>query len=102
MNTLTLPQALSKAMIAMVATSENLVDKVWSNRPPRPLNPTMTHPLQYSGMCSNYMMSHDVAHGLGKSWVDKIKQVHDAMEEEEAIAVVVTALDEVACMVIVW
>jgi len=38
----------------------------------------------------------------GKLWVDKIKEVRVAMEKEEAIAVVVTALDEVACMVMVW
>ncbi|XP_065919965.1 xaa-Pro aminopeptidase 1-like [Dysidea avara] len=73
-------KALSKATIAIVAISENLVDKAWINRPQRPLNPTMIHPLQYSG----------------KSWVDKVKEVRVTMEKEEAIAVVVTALDEVA------
>lgn len=43
-------QALSKVNIAIVGIAENLVDKIWDDRPPRPLNVAMTHPLQYSGM----------------------------------------------------
>ena len=34
---------------------------------------------------------------IGKKWSDKVQEVRVAMEKEEAIAVVVTALDEVAC-----
>lgn len=34
---------------------------------------------------------------LGKKWNDKVQKVRVAMEKEKAIAVVVTALDEVAC-----
>ena len=52
-------QALSEADIAMVAMTENLVDKIWDDRPPRPLNIVMTHPLQYSGMFG----SHDPEYG---------------------------------------
>ena len=33
----------------------------------------------------------------GKKWSDKINEVRVAMHKVEAIAVVVTALDEVAC-----
>lgn len=73
-------KALSKANIAMVAMPENLVDKIWDDRPPRPLNVVMTHPLQYSG----------------KKWSDKVQEVRVAMAKEDAIATVVTALDEVA------
>ena len=47
-------QALSGANIAMVAMAENLVDKIWEDRPPRPLDTIMTHPLQYSGMFVPY------------------------------------------------
>lgn len=34
---------------------------------------------------------------IGKKWKDKIQEVRNAMVKDEAIAVVVTALDEVAC-----
>lgn len=42
------------------------------------------------------MLNH-VIHILGKNWSDKVQDVHVAMKKAEAIAVVVTALDEVAC-----
>ena len=34
---------------------------------------------------------------VGKKWSVKVQEVRVAMEKAEAIAVVVTALDEVAC-----
>ena len=52
-------QALSDANIAMVAMAENLVDKIWEDRPPRPLDIVMTHPLQYSGMLVSCGKLHD-------------------------------------------
>ena len=82
----------------MVAMAENLVDKIWVDRPARPLNIVMTHPLQYSGIpgsCEQY--SDHMVRAAGKKWSDKIQEVRVAMEKAEAIAVVVTALDEVAC-----
>jgi len=38
---------------------------------------------------------------LGKKWSEKVKEVRVAMEKAGAIAVIVTALDEVACEFIV-
>lgn len=36
-------------------------------------------------------------HVVGKKWIDKVQEVRVAMAKEDAIATVVTALDEVAC-----
>lgn len=59
----------------------NLVDELWSSdRPPVPKSPFRVHPIEYAGL----------------STTDKITQVRDKMQEEEAGLAVFSALDEVA------
>ncbi|KAJ2706348.1 hypothetical protein H4R19_005017, partial [Coemansia spiralis] len=78
-------KALRKALQArsgdLVAIEDNLVDAVWgAERPPRPENPAVVHPLEYAG----------------EAHADKIKRVRAAIEKGDGEALVVAALDEIA------
>lgn len=42
-------KAAAAAGAELVATSDNLVDAIWSNRPARPTQPIVPHPLEYAG-----------------------------------------------------
>ncbi|CAH1228179.1 XPNPEP2 [Branchiostoma lanceolatum] len=59
---------------------DNLVDEVWDDRPPPSTAPLITQGFTYTG----------------KSWEDKISDVREKMTEENADALVLTKLDEVA------
>lgn len=64
----------------IVPVDKNLVDEIWKEQPPRPAKPVMVHPLKYSG----------------KSWQDKVREVREKMGKKQAVALVVSALDDVA------
>ncbi|KAJ2774648.1 hypothetical protein IWQ56_000489 [Coemansia nantahalensis] len=65
----------------LVAIADNLVDAVWgAERPARPENPVVVHPLQYAG----------------KAHADKIEEVRAATAKQGGEALVVVALDEIA------
>ena len=106
--------------------SVNLVDVAWgSDRPSPPCNPLLILPLKYSGervgggrgerrervegggeeggilTLSLGIIEHCAALLLslsGRSWEDKVSDVRKEMEKNRASVLVVTALDEVACM----
>ncbi|XP_066280835.1 xaa-Pro aminopeptidase 1-like isoform X3 [Branchiostoma lanceolatum] len=59
---------------------DNLVDDVWDDRPPPSTAPLITQGFTYTG----------------KSWEDKISDVREKMTDENADALVLTKLDEVA------
>ncbi|XP_048766480.2 xaa-Pro aminopeptidase 1-like isoform X2 [Ostrea edulis] len=74
-------KSLSKKNITMTTTTEDLVGKIWTvGRPAEPNSPINALPLKFAG----------------RSWEDKIADMHMAMEEKGVDAMVVTGLDETA------
>lgn len=64
----------------LVSLTENLVDKVWENRPARPANEVFPLDLKYSG----------------EAHTEKIKRLQDELKKKKHKAMVVNMLDEVA------
>ncbi|XP_060069238.1 xaa-Pro aminopeptidase 1-like isoform X3 [Ylistrum balloti] len=72
---------LAKKGITLKGVTPDLIDQIWtSGRPDQPNSPINALPLKYSG----------------KSWQDKINNMHVAMAEKEADIMIVTGLDETA------
>ncbi|CAH3190793.1 unnamed protein product [Porites evermanni] len=74
-------QELQKSSITLKSVGENLVDEIWTAGRP-PLSNATIFPLEMKF--------------TGKSWKDKIKELRDEMSANQASAVVVYKLDEVA------
>ncbi|XP_047281669.1 xaa-Pro aminopeptidase 1 isoform X3 [Homo sapiens] len=64
----------------LIPVKENLVDKIWTDRPERPCKPLLTLGLDYTGI----------------SWKDKVADLRLKMAERNVMWFVVTALDEIA------
>ncbi|XP_022424519.1 xaa-Pro aminopeptidase 1 isoform X1 [Delphinapterus leucas] len=64
----------------LIPVKENLVDKIWTDRPERPCKPLITLGLDYTGI----------------SWKDKVVDLRLKMAERNVVWFVVTALDEIA------
>ncbi|KAK2098972.1 Xaa-Pro aminopeptidase 1 [Saguinus oedipus] len=64
----------------LIPVKENLVDKIWTDRPERPCKPLLTLGLDYTGI----------------SWKDKVADLRLKMAERNVVWFVVTALDEIA------
>ncbi|GAV61949.1 Peptidase_M24 domain-containing protein/Creatinase_N domain-containing protein [Cephalotus follicularis] len=64
----------------LVQTSTNLVDEVWTNRPPAEINPVIIHPLEFAG----------------SSVAEKLKDLREKLTHENARGIIITTLDEVA------
>ncbi|XP_019617222.1 PREDICTED: xaa-Pro aminopeptidase 1-like [Branchiostoma belcheri] len=76
--------ALQADGISLVGSSGgNLIDDIWTDRPPPSTAPLITLGLNYTG----------------KSWEDKLTDIRGKMTETEADALVLTKLDEVAWLV---
>ncbi|XP_078698963.1 xaa-Pro aminopeptidase 1-like isoform X4 [Branchiostoma floridae x Branchiostoma belcheri] len=76
--------ALEADSISLVGSSGgNLIDDIWTDRPPPSTAPLITLGLTYTG----------------KSWEDKLTDIRGKMTEAEADALVLTKLDEVAWLV---
>ncbi|XP_066280818.1 xaa-Pro aminopeptidase 1-like isoform X1 [Branchiostoma lanceolatum] len=75
-----LEEALTDARIRLFGVPHNLVDDVWDDRPGPSQAPVFPLGLEYTG----------------KSWEDKISDVREKMTDENADALVLTKLDEVA------
>ena len=58
-----------------------LFEQCWPDRPAYPSNPVICHELQY----------------CGKSLIDKVNDLRKEMEKKKTDALVVSALDEIAC-----
>lgn len=76
----TLRKKLKSDGHVLIPIEKDLVDAVWDDRPPRPVNPVMVQPLQWSG----------------KEWPKKVSEVREKMSEKKAVGLIVTALDEIA------
>jgi hypothetical protein len=72
-------QAFSKHDQKLVPLKENLVDKVWENRPAHVVAPVCIQPLEFTGRTAK----------------DKICDLRGKLDQEKAFAIVVTTLDEV-------
>lgn len=66
----------------LIPVTTNLIDLIWTERPPRPLNQVVQHPMQFAG----------------KSISDKLEDVRKEMSNEGVEVLIVAELDEVACM----
>ncbi|XP_036919869.1 xaa-Pro aminopeptidase 1 [Sturnira hondurensis] len=64
----------------LLPVKENLVDKIWTDRPERPCKPLLALGLDYTGI----------------SWKDKVADLRMKMSERNVVWFVVTALDEIA------
>ncbi|KAB0348923.1 hypothetical protein FD754_013780, partial [Muntiacus muntjak] len=64
----------------LIPVKDNLVDKIWTDRPERPCKPLITLGLDYTGI----------------SWKDKVADLRLKMAERNVVWFVVTALDEIA------
>ncbi|KAG8517444.1 Xaa-Pro aminopeptidase 1 [Galemys pyrenaicus] len=64
----------------LIPVKENLVDKIWTDRPERPCKPLLTLGLDYTGI----------------SWKEKVADLRLKMAERNIVWFVVTALDEIA------
>ncbi|XP_051127098.1 aminopeptidase P1 [Andrographis paniculata] len=73
-------QAFAKKQQKLIQTTTNLVDEVWTSRPPPETNPVIVHPLEFAG----------------RSVEDKLKDLREKLNQEKARAIIVTTLDEVA------
>lgn len=73
-------EALEYTGQQLVPITTNLIDEVWPDRPSRPAGPLMVLPLHYTG----------------RSWHEKVGDVHTEMAKKKADALVITALDEIA------
>lgn len=71
--------AFAKHGQKLVQVQENLVDKIWKNRPVQKVAPVVPHPLEFTG----------------RSAKEKISELRGKLSQEKASAIVVTALDEV-------
>ncbi|XP_053307004.1 xaa-Pro aminopeptidase 1 isoform X2 [Spea bombifrons] len=76
----TMSLALKNAGHSLVPVQENLIDAIWTDRPPRPCQSLITLGLKYTGV----------------SWKEKIEALRASMAERKASWIVLTALDEVA------
>nr|GEW79032.1 probable Xaa-Pro aminopeptidase P [Tanacetum cinerariifolium] len=63
----------------LVPTTRNLVDQVWKDQPQAEFNPVHVHPVKFSG----------------RSVSDKLKDLRDNLEKENARGIIITTLDEV-------
>jgi Xaa-Pro aminopeptidase len=72
--------ALELAGASLKLVEQNLVDRVWSDRPPRPTAPIALHPLRYTG----------------RSTANKLAWLRQALREARATAHVLSALDTIA------
>ncbi|XP_071955548.1 xaa-Pro aminopeptidase ApepP-like [Antedon mediterranea] len=70
----------SSKQLRLQRLQTNLVDRVWRNQPPLPNNMLMIHELRYAG----------------KTWQNKVMEIRRKMQEKDASALIVSALDEVA------
>jgi hypothetical protein len=50
--------AFKKHKNTLTYVSENLIDKIWDNRPSAPTAPVLVHPLNYSGQSTAGITSH--------------------------------------------
>lgn len=75
-----LEEELSQYGNQLVQTPVNLVDEVWTRRPPRPTEPVVPLNLNFTG----------------SSWQDKVTAIRLEMNNKDAKVLVLTALDDIA------
>jgi len=76
----TLRQAFELGGLEFHPVFDNLVDKVWTDKPNIPTTPVFVHRMEFAG----------------RSHLEKIKYVAQKLQDEKADALVVSALDEIA------
>uniref|UniRef100_A0A7N0UB53 Xaa-Pro aminopeptidase P n=1 Tax=Kalanchoe fedtschenkoi TaxID=63787 RepID=A0A7N0UB53_KALFE len=73
-------RAFSRKKQKLIHTPNNLVDEIWSDRPPAAINPVVIHPVEFAG----------------KSVTDKLMELRGRLAQENASGIIITTLDEVA------
>jgi len=67
--------------MALKSITEDLVEKLWKDRPSVPLNPVFIHDVSFSGKDSK----------------DKIREIGEEVKKKGAQTYIVTSLEEIAC-----
>lgn len=75
----------------LVGVEENLVDTVWTDRPPRPEHPVFVLPDKFTGIRVYVCILM-----VGKSFQDKLTDLRKELTEKKTKGMVVSMLDEVA------
>lgn len=73
-------RAFAEKQQKLVRTTKNLVDEVWTNRPPAEIDAVVVQPLKFAG----------------RSVADKLKDLRKKLVQEHAWGIIFTALDEVS------
>lgn len=73
-------RAFANKQQKLIQTATNLVDEVWTSRPPPETNPVVVQPLEFAG----------------RSVEDKLKDLREHLMQEKTRAIIFTALDEVS------
>ncbi|KAI0765194.1 Creatinase/aminopeptidase [Fomes fomentarius] len=73
-------KALEPKQSGLVSLSQNLVDLVWTDRPPRPANKVFPLDAKYPG----------------ESHANKLKRIREELKKKETQSIVVSSLDEIA------
>ncbi|KAL2905618.1 Aminopeptidase P1 [Bienertia sinuspersici] len=73
-------RAFEKKQQKLVATSNNLVDQIWKDRPEAEANPVVVQPLEFAG----------------RTVAEKLQDLRKKLMQEKAHSIIITALDEVA------
>ena len=99
----TIQKALQPKGSELISLPENLVDLVWTERPPRPANKVFPLDVKYSGTSTIYSPRSSSLHlmhtsPIGQSHADKLRALRTALQKKDngARATVVNMLDEVA------
>ncbi|PVV02869.1 hypothetical protein BB560_002665 [Smittium megazygosporum] len=71
---------IAKNSIELVPVEENFIDTIWNDQPARNANIVFHHSLKYSG----------------KPWTEKVEEVRQALKEQSAVGLIVSALDQIA------
>lgn len=77
----TISAALASNGCTLFAVRQNLIDLIWTNQPPVSTTKCITHNLKFAGVTSK----------------EKVDAVRKSMAEKGAVAMIATALDEIAC-----
>ncbi|PVU96738.1 hypothetical protein BB561_001004 [Smittium simulii] len=73
-------QLLIKNGSELVPVSENLIDKIWQDKPVLPTNPVVEHQAEFSGV----------------SWQLKVQQIREELKKQSTTSLVIAALDQIA------
>ena len=85
---------LNKHSVILTPIEDNLVDKIWTNRPSVPMTKVSVRDLKSVLIFKVFVHEFDYA---GEQAVSKLERVGNKLRETDATIMVLTRLDEIAC-----